>query len=83
MDPEPEEFGEIEPEEVQKILDKRDPTEPRLKQIKQDKSTSGEDSAWTVRLMGDQARTPGLKGKSSHYGVVVVKSFVWNGSAAC
>ena len=83
MDPDPEEFGDMEPEAIAAILDKRDPTEPRLKQINQDKSTSGEDTAWTVRLLGDQSRTPGIKGKSSHYGVVVVKSLVWTGSITC
>lgn len=83
MDPEPEEFGEMEPEEVQKILDKRDPTEPRLKQINLDSSTSGETTAWTIRLIGDQTRTPGLKGKSSHFGVVVVRSLVWVGTTIC
>jgi radial spoke head protein 4A len=67
--------GEGESEEV-----KNDPTEPRLKPITNDCSPSGEDSAWTLRLVGDQSRTLGIKNKSHHYGVVVVKSTVWNGS---
>lgn len=83
MEPEGDEFADKEPEEVQKILDSRDPPEPRLKPISQDKSASIEDSAWTLRLMGDQTRTPGIKNKSNHYGVVVVRSTVWPGSVTC
>lgn len=83
MEPEAEEFGEMEPEEVQKVLDKRDPPEPRLKPITEDDSRSGEDSAWTLRLVGDQTSTPGLKNKSYHYGVVVVRSTVWPGAVTC
>ena len=83
LDPEGDEFGEMEPEEVQKILDKRDPPEPRLKPLSQDASQSNEDTAWTIRLLGDQSRTPGLNGKSSHHGIVVVRSTVWIGSVTC
>ena len=67
--------GEGESEEV-----KNDPAEPRLKPISQDVSPANEDQAWTLRLVGDQTRTPGVKGQSHHYGVVVVKSTVWVGS---
>lgn len=83
MEPDPEEFGDKEPEEIQKILDKRDPPEPRLKQLTLDKSVSGEDQAWTIRLMGDQTTTPAIKGKSNHFGVVVVKSTIWSGAITC
>ena len=83
LDPEGDEFGEMEPEEISKVQDARDPPEPRLKPISEDKSQSGEDSAWTIRLLGDQTSTPGLNGKSHHYGVVVVRSTVWQGSVTC
>lgn len=33
--------------------------------------------------MGDQTRTPGIKGKSHHHGVVVVKSTIWSGAITC
>ena len=70
--------GEGESEEV-----KKDPAEPRLKPILDDVSPAGEDSAWILRLVGDQTRTPGIKGKSYHYGVVVVRSTVWIGAVTC
>lgn len=83
LEPDAEEFGDKEPEEIQKILDKRDPPEPRIKAITGDESKSGEDTAWNIRLYGDQTRTPALNGKSNHHGVVVVKSTVWPGSITC
>jgi hypothetical protein len=83
LDPEGEEFGDMEPEDVQKALDKRDPQEPRLKPLSEDTSPSGNEPAWTVRLVGDQARTAGLKGKSEHFGVAVVRSHVWAGAVTC
>mmetsp|Transcript_13608 Transcript_13608/g.15256 ORF Transcript_13608/g.15256 Transcript_13608/m.15256 type:complete len:391 (+) Transcript_13608:311-1483(+) len=83
LEPEGDEFGDKEPEEIQKILDQRDPSEARLKPLSEDASQSGEDSAWTIRLLGDQTRTPGLNGKTKHHGVVVVKSTVWIGSITC
>jgi hypothetical protein len=83
LDPDGDEFGEMEPEEVQKQLDKRDMPEPRLKAICDDESKSGEDTAWTLRLYGDQTRTPALTGKPHHHGVVVIRSTVWAGSITC
>lgn len=83
MEPDGEEFGDMEPEEIQKLLDARDKPEPRLKPLVLDDSASSEDSAWTLRLVGDQTRTPTNKGKSNHYGVVVVKSTVWTGAVTC
>ncbi|CAI2368131.1 unnamed protein product [Moneuplotes crassus] len=83
LDPEGDEFGDKEPEEIAKIQDARDPPEPRLKPLTKDVSQSGEDSAWTIRLYGDQIATPGLKKQSNHYGVVVVRSTVWPGAMAC
>lgn len=83
MEPEGEEYGEMEPEEIQKLQDKQDPPEPRLKPITEDETKDEEDTAWTLRLVGDQTRTPDIKGKSNHYGVVVVKSTIWPGSTTC
>lgn len=82
LEPEDGEFGELEPEEIVKLQDKRDPPEARLKPLTEDASQSGEDAAWTIRLYGDQTPTPGVKG-SNHHGVVAVRSTVWPGALTC
>ena len=82
-EPEGEDNGDVEPEELQKKLDAKDPQEPRLKPLTNDISADGEDTAWTLRLLGDQTRVKGIKNKTHHYGVVTIKSHVWPGSTIC
>ena len=63
MDPDPEEFEGIEPEEVTKILNTRDPAEPRLKQLTEDISALENEPAWTLRVVGGQVGVASINGK--------------------
>lgn len=80
MDPEPEEGVDIEPEELLKQIEAKDPYEPRLKQLTQDHEVEHGVPAWNLRTYGDSERQATLKGKTEHNGLVVVKSNRWPGS---
>ena len=59
-----EEFEAIETEEVNKILNTRDPVEPRLKQLTEDVSALENEPAWTLRVVGDQVGIATINGKT-------------------
>ena len=74
MDPEVPEGMDIEPEELLKQIEAKDPYEPRLKQLTNDVQVEEGIPAWNIKLYGDKERQPTLNNKSSHNGIVVVKS---------
>jgi hypothetical protein len=80
MEPEPAEDEEIEPEELLKMIEAKDPYEPRLKLVTKDQEVEAGIPAWNLRSYGDKHRQPTLKGKTVHHGVVVIKSNRWPGS---
>jgi len=84
MDPEVPEGVEIEPEELLKQIEAKDPYEPRLKDISADKSVivskNQKINPWVVRQMGDTTEYKTEGGKIVSNGVVVVRSLLWPGS---
>lgn len=67
MDPEVPEGEEIEPEELLKRIEAKDPYDPRLKPIATDRkvtvSKSTKMSPWVVKLMGDSNEYKTEQGK--------------------
>lgn len=80
MEPEVPEDEEIEPEELLKQIEAKDPYETRLKPIEKDQDVEKGVPAWIIRTHGDNERQPTLTGQSQHSGIVVVKSLRWPGS---
>ena len=80
MDPEVPEGVEIEPEELLKQIEAKDPYEPRLKSVTKDSQVEDGIPAWSIKLYGDKERQPTLNNKTTHNGVVVVRSHRWPGS---
>ena len=84
MDPEVPEGMEIEPEELLKQIEAKDPYEARLKEIETDMpvvvSKNQKMSPWVVREMGDSTEYRTENGKTISNGVVVVRSLQWPGS---
>jgi len=78
MEPEVPEGEEIEPEELLKRIEAKDPYDSRLKVIGNDSkvtvSKSTKMAPWVVKLMGDQTEYKTEQGKSVSNGVVVVRS---------
>lgn len=80
MDPEVPEGMDIEPEELLKQIEAKDPYEARLKPVTNDLQVEDGIPAWSIKLYGDKERQPTPNNKSSHNGIVVVKSQRWPGS---
>lgn len=81
MEPEPVEGEEeVDPEELLRRIEAKDPYEARLKPIVKDESVEPGIPAWNLRSYGDKERQPTLNGKTAHSGIVVVKSNRWPGS---
>lgn len=80
MDPEVPEGMDIEPEELLKQIEAKDPYDARLKPITTDSQVEKGIPAWKSRVYGDKSRQPTLDGKSEHNGIVVLKSLRWPGS---
>lgn len=84
MEPEPVEGEDIEPEELMKRLEAKDPYDSRLKSISDDQkvtvSKSQKIQPWVTKLMGDSSEYKTEQGKSVSNGVVVVRSLQWPGA---
>ena len=84
MEPVPEEGVEMEPEELMKLVEAKDPFEPRLKSIDDDRtvvvSKNQKIKPWVVKMMGDCSEYLNDQGKPVSNGVVVVRSLQWPGS---
>jgi radial spoke head protein 4/6 len=84
MEPEVPEGMEIEPEELLKQIEAKDPYEPRLKEISQDSpvvvSKNQKINPWVVKEMGDSTEYKTENGKIVSNGVIVVRSLQWPGS---
>lgn len=84
MEPEVPEGEEIEPEELMKRIEAKDPYDPRLKPIGADArvtvSKSTKMAPWVVKAMGDCTEYKTEQGKSVSNGVVVVRSLQWPGA---
>jgi len=82
--PEVPEGEDVEPEELLRRIEAKDPYEGRLKAISGDGkvvvSKNQKISPWVVRLMGDSSEYKTEQGKSVSNGVVVVRSLQWPGS---
>jgi hypothetical protein len=78
MEAVPEEGVEMEPEELQKLVEAKDPFEPRLKPIDNDRnvvvSKNQKIKPWVVKMMGDSSEYINEQGKPVCNGVVVVRS---------
>lgn len=82
MEPKPADGEDVEPEELMKREVAKDPFEPRLKPIADDKQAFGGLPAWMVRTynIDDKYFDPKSGKLTKEYGVVVVKSQWWPGS---
>lgn len=80
LEPEPQDDVEIEPEELLKMIEAKDPYDLRLTQISKDLEVEKGVQAWNIRCHGDKTRQPTLQGKTQHNGIVAVKSNRWPGS---
>lgn len=84
MDPEVPEGMEIEPEELLKQIEAKDPYEVRLKDIGNDAavvvSKNQKMMPWVVKQMGDSTEYRTENGKTVSNGVVVVRSLQWPGA---
>ena len=81
MEPEVPEGVDIEPEELLRQIEAKDPYDQRLKPVTNDSQVENGIPAWNLKLFGDKERQPTLNGKSTHNGIVVLKSLRWPGSA--
>lgn len=86
LDPEaPDDVSNFDPEVAMKELEQKDPYEPRLKPITDDKRilTFGKATTdpWVIRFQGDKTEYASASGNASVYnGAVVVKSLTWPGA---
>lgn len=72
----------VEPEELKKREIAKDPWEPRLKPIVNDKKTQGDLPPWVLRSYncGHKYMDEKTQKAKNNYGAVVVKSMWWPGS---
>jgi len=72
----------MEEEEFMKRIEAKDPFEPRLKPITQDKPVGGYKNAWKLKVYGDYAsyNSLGKEPTKTSYGAVSVKSIIWPGA---
>jgi len=84
MEPEVPEGEEIEPEELMRRIEAKDPYEPRLKSICDDNnvcvSKNKKINPWVVRMCGDSTEYKSDSGKTVCNGVVVARSLQWPGA---
>jgi hypothetical protein len=84
MDPEVPEGMDIEPEELLRQIEAKDPYEARLKDIGLDApvvvSKNQKIMPWVVKEMGDSTEYKTENGKIISNGVIVVRSLLWPGS---
>ena len=72
---------EKDPEKEMQLIVSKDPLEARLKPIANDK-LNGNQKAWKLRIYGDTNDYQTLskdQNNKVNYGVVSIKSLVWNG----
>lgn len=74
--------GDFDPEVALQEVQKKDPFEPRLKPITDDRPIYGKTPAWIVRLIGDNAEytNPSMPSKPESHAVVVIRSLQWPGA---
>lgn len=77
------ELGDDDDEEkVMKDIETKDPFEPRLKALSNDKPVSGYPKAWNVRLFNDQSDyvVNGFVPSKTCNGIIDLQSLVWPGA---
>ena len=80
-EPNPADFPEDTPEEeMKRLTELKDPSEPKLKLIGSDSKVRGGLPPWLIKSYGMNERTTDMQGKTTCHGIVVVKSLWWPGA---
>lgn len=72
----------VEPEDFEKMMQARDPSEKRLKPVTDDCKAKGGAPAWSLRCYGDCTEYHSIHGDKQkvNFGVVVVRCNIWPGA---